>query len=259
MTNANAATFALCFVRWVNVVVGGMNVSLNFFTFLNLFFMPNIDLQNIDCMQLMAQYPDKYFDLAIVDPQYGIGWTDTIDYKDNQKANQVKHGYKLHEKKEWDNKPMDKDYFIELQRVSKNQIIWGANYFLDKLPNPNTKCMIYWNKMNKKFTAITDEIAWTSFNRKPFEIELNGNTEKGFLSKGHIHPTQKPVKLYEILLRNFAKEGQLILDTHGGSFNSAKAAYNLGFDFVGCEIDKGYYDKAMDSFKMHSSQLLITL
>lgn len=214
--------------------------------------MPNIELLNCDCMELMAQYPDKYFDLAIVDPPYGLGI-------DGQKLNNTNknpnHNRKAHEFKGWDNAIPNEEYFKELFRVSKNQIIWGANYFTEYLKP--TKAWIFWYKGQNDLTMSDGEMAWTSFKKVTRQVTIN----RGALAKngGTIHPTEKPINLYEWLLRNYAKEGDLILDTHGGSFNSAKAAYNLGFDFVGCEIDTEYFEAAKKRFDSHSSQLLITL
>lgn len=212
--------------------------------------MPNIDLRNCDCMELMAQYPDKYFDLAIVDPPYGIN-------RSGQKKTEcknAKHNRKYFEHKEWDSKPPPPEYFAELFRVSKNQIIWGANYFVDNL-KPSMG-WIFWDK-GQNLSMSDGELAYTSFNKALRRVTIN----RGVLAKngGTIHPTEKPLELYEWVLRNYAKKGDLILDTHGGSFNSAKAAYNLGFDFVGCEIDTEYFQSAKKRFDLHSSQLLITL
>lgn len=221
-------------------------------------FMPNIELQNIDCMELMAQYPDEYFDLAIVDPPYGIGWDrENLSMVNSASAkwrNPKGSGY---EKKNWDKSIPNKAYFDELFRVSKNQIIFGGNYFSQYLPP--SPCWIFWDKDNGDFSLADGELAWGSFDKALRKVKYTWHGFRKCEKGKRMHPTQKPIKLYEWILRNYAKEGDKILDTHGGSFNSAKAAYNLGFDFVGCEIDKDYYDKAMDSFKIHSSQLLITL
>ena len=209
---------------------------------------------------MLSEYSDKYFDLAIIDPQYGIGWTTTIKQDTEKKIKaQKKARYKKHEDKDWDKEPMSKEFFIEIQRVSKNQIIFGANYFIDRLPNPNTKCWIYWHKMNTKFTAVTDEQAWTSFDKKPLPIFLDGNTEKGFLNKygSNMHPTQKPIALYEIILKHFAKQGDKILDTHLGSGSSRIAAHKLGFDFYGFEIDDVYFENSDKRFQLYLQEQAI--
>lgn len=213
-----------------------------------------------DCMEYMATLPDNAYDLAICDPPYGINWTKSIDYYSEERIEkQQGRGYKYHTPKDWDKEPPSKEYFKELSRVSKNQIIFGANYFLDRLPNPNSRCFIYWHKKNDNFTAITDEMAWTSFQSKPFLINLHNNTEKGFINTGHIHPTQKPIKLYEMIMRKFAKTGDTILDTHLGSGSSAIAAHNLGFDFTGIEIDEEYFNAASQRLKQVQSQTKLLL
>ena len=211
--------------------------------------MPKIDLQNIDCMQLMAQYPDKYFDLAICDPEYGIGASEMT--MGSGKKKEYTKG------KKWDTQPPAKEYFEEVFRVSKNQIIWGANYFTDKLPV--SKSWIFWDKcLNKDISFADGELAWTSFDRvlKKANIQYSG-----FLGadKSRIHITQKPIRLYEWILRNYAKEGDLIFDPNFGSASSAIAAHNLAFNYVGCEIDAEYFEAAKKRFDIHSSQLLITL
>jgi len=194
-------------------------------------------------MELMSRYEDNHFDLAIVDPPYGI----------NVKLKVFNDG------KEWDNKIPSKEYFNELFRVSKNQIIWGANYFLNYLSK--TSSMIVWDKLNtdkgKKWTC---EIAWTSFNKNSYIVKAERPGEHGFyvVDCKRIHPTQKPVKLYEWLLMNYAKEGDKILDTHLGSGSIAIACHNLGFNLTACELDKEYYNAATKRIKEHQSQLRIS-
>ena len=193
---------------------------------------------NIDCMEYMATLPDKAFDLAIVDPPYGLG--SAVVNSGGRFAR-----YK-HEGGNWDMETPKKEYFSELVRVSKNQIIWGGNYF----ELPPTKCFLIWDKKQPEDVSFAScEFAWTSFTR----------TAKTFyyspmMDKSRFHPTQKPVALYEWLLTNYAKEGDRILDTHLGSGSSRIAAYNLGFDFVGCEIDKEYFDKQEERFARHTAQ-----
>ena len=201
-----------------------------------------IELLNCDCMEYMATVPDKYFDLAIVDPPYGIG--------DKFKGGKTgKMNFNEIVNKDWDKVPSD-EYFNELQRVSKNQIIWGGNYF----NLPPTRCFIVWDKMiSEDFSLAMAELAWTSFDKlaKIYKLQVPKN--------GKIHPTQKPVKLYEWLLTNYAKKGQRILDTHLGSGSSAIAAHYFGVDFVGCELDKDYFEAAKARFDMATKQLAMSI
>ena len=193
-----------------------------------------IEITNECNMELMARYPDNYFDLAIVDPEYGIGIS----------SNPVRQ---KHVKKNWDNKIPDDKYFNELFRVSKNQIIWGGNYF----GLPPTQCFLIWDKKQPfNFSLAMCEMAWTSF-FKPAKIFRYSVLNE----KNKIHPTQKPVKLYEWLLMNYAKEGDKILDTHGGSMSIALACHNLGFDLTLCELDKDYFDAGVKRLKQHQAQL----
>ena len=193
-------------------------------------------------MELMARYPDNHFELAIVDPPYGIG--------DKFKGgNSGKMNFNEVVEKGWDNETPSKEYFNELKRVSKNQIIWGGNYFLDNLGN--TRCFICWDKkISEDFTLAMAELAWTSFDKlaKIFRMSVPK-------TGGKLHPTQKPVKLYEWLLMNYAKEGDKILDTHLGSGSIALACHNLNFDLTACELDKDYYNAAMKRLKQHQQQL----
>ena len=206
-------------------------------------------ITNEDNMQLMARYEDNYFDLAIVDPPYGIGVTKNKRLNNNSN-------------KDWDNEIPSAEFFKELKRVSKNQIIWGGNYFIEHLSN--TRCFLNWDKLNHSDTYADCEMAWTSFDRnaKIFKYMWDGN-RYGFpnaiqgVGKKSIrtHPTQKPVKLYEWLLMNYAEEGQKILDTHLGSGSIAIACHNLGFDLTACELDKDYFEAAMKRLKQHQAQL----
>lgn len=204
-------------------------------------------ITNEDNMQLMSRYEDNYFDLAIVDPPYGI----KRDGQEETFTKNKKHKRKYHAKKEWDNViPKDK-YFIELFRVSKNQIIWGANYFVQFL-NVGTMGWIFWYKGQEGLSMSDGEIAFSSFQKATRQININ----RGFISKngGSIHPTQKPVKLYEWLLMNYAKEGDKILDTHLGSGSIAIACHNLGFELTACELDKEYYNAAIKRIEQHKAQ-----
>jgi len=196
-----------------------------------------IEITNEDNMDLMARYPDNYFDLAIVDPPYGIGEKFKGGKSGKMNFNEVVD-------KGWDCVP-SAEYFAELMRVSKNQIIWGGNYF----DLPPTRCFIVWDKcISDDFTLAMAELAWTSFDKlaKIFKYSVPKN--------GKIHPTQKPVVLYKWLLDKYAKEGDKVLDTHLGSGSVAIACHDYGFELTACELDKEYYDKAIERIKNHVSQ-----
>ena len=185
-------------------------------------------------MQLMARYEDNHFDLAIVDPPYGIGIS----------KNPIRQ---QHQKKQWDHSIPNKDYFKELFRVSKNQIIWGGNYF----DLPPTQGFFIWDKKQPHdFSLAMCELAWSSIQKPAKMWSLSVLKEKG-----KIHPTQKPIELYEWLLINNAKEGDKILDTHLGSGSIALACHNLGFDLTACELDKDYYDAAIKRIDQHKAQI----
>lgn len=206
-----------------------------------------IDITNEDNMNLMSRYEDNFFDLAIVDPPYGIGISGQKENKKGKKSDR-----KYHKEKNWDNKTPNIDYFKELQRVSKNQIIWGANYFVKHL-DKGTKGWIIWDKAQHGLTMSDCEIAYSSF-QKPTRIFKQNRCilkQEG----GTIHPTQKPVKLYEYLLMNYADEGNKILDTHLGSGSIAIACHNLGYDLTACELDKEYYENALKRLKDHQLQI----
>ena len=199
-----------------------------------------IELLNIDCMEYMKGLPDKAFDLAIVDPPYGIG-VDKMTMFDGAKK-QTRH-------KEYNDIAPDCSYFNELMRVSKNQIIWGGNYF-NLGP---TRCFLSWDKI-QEFSGADFELAWTNFDKPAKAFRMCRAEAYG---QGTIHPTQKPVKLYEWLLHNYAKEGDKILDTHLGSGSSAIAAHYGGFDFVGCELDIDYYNAARERFNHATAQIAL--
>jgi len=214
--------------------------------------MTNI-VYNSDCIEGMKQYPDKYFDLAIVDPPYGLGMGGNLNV--NAKVN--------YKNKNWDTEIPSDEYFDELQRVSKNQIVWGGNYFPHLWQN-GCKGFICWNKLNHHDNRADVEMAWTSFNKlaKYVEYMWDGNrygTKGNIQGVGkptiRIHPTEKPIFLYDWLLSNYAKEGDSILDTHLGSGSSRIASYKGGFDFVGFEIDKEYYEAQEKRYKEFTSQL----
>ena len=190
-------------------------------------------------MQLMARYPDNYFDLAIVDPPYGLGKATTEG--GNKKNTQVK--FKKHN---WDNQIPNKEYFEELKRVSKEQIIWGGNYMAEHIGN--TKCILIWDKMTYIPTMSQFEFAFCSINKHPQLIKINSN------DANRQHPTQKPVALYKWLLDKYAKPNDKILDTHLGSGSIAIACHDYGFDLTACELDKEYYDKAIQRINNHTNQ-----
>jgi len=195
-----------------------------------------ITYTNEDCMIGMARYPDKYFDLSICDPPYGIG----IDGQKKTINKNPKHDRKFHEQKEWDCGIPNKKYFRELERVSKNQIIWGGNYFVKCLLDGH-KGWIVWDKGQHGLTMSDCELAYSSFDCPTRVYILN----RGALRvDGTIHPTQKPVALYKWLLKNYAKPNDKILDTHVGSASSLIACYDMGFDATGFELDKDYFDKS---------------
>ena len=200
---------------------------------------PNINLLNCDCMEYMKTLKDNEFDLAIVDPPYGIG----------RDGGETGKNWKLYEKKEWDKNTPDNGYFKELFRVSKNQIIWGANYYPQYL-KPSMGWVV-WDK-GQKLTMSDGELAYTSFNQA-LRIRVLNRCKIGDMG-GNIHPTQKPVKLYEWLLNKYAKKGQRILDTHLGSGSSAIAAHYFGVDFVGCELDRDYFNAAQNRFNEATKQ-----
>lgn len=207
----------------------------------------------MDCMEYMKQFPDKYFDLAIVDPPYGIGMGASLNV--NSKTNFID--------KKWDKEIPKDEYFTELFRVSKNQIIWGGNYF-PYLWKSGCKSFICWNKLNHHDNRADIELAWTSFNTlaKYFEYMWDGNrygTKGNIQGVGkptiRIHPTEKPIYLYKWLLSNYANQGDKILDTHLGSQSSRIAAYDMGFDFYGTELDPDYFNDGNKRFEQFKSQL----
>ena len=198
-----------------------------------------IELLNCDCMAYMATVPDKYFDLAIVDPPYGIG----MDGNNNWSGSK-------HEAKDWDNDAPSIEYFNELMRISKNQIVWGANHFISRMPF-DSKCWLIWDKKNDGFSFADGEMAWTSFDTavRFFRYHRGQQTDK------RIHPTQKPVALYEWLLTNYAKKGQKVFDSHLGSGSSAIAAHYFGVaEFVGTELDEDYYKACCERFDNATAQ-----
>ena len=225
------------------------------------------EVYNIDCMEYMKTIPDKFFDLAIVDPPYGINAPKMImgggfsggkynpkNYTSKKRLNggsgKLKNRVLNQSDCTWDETPPDENYFKELFRISKNQIIWGGNYF----NLPPTRCVIAWDKCQPWENFSQVEIAWTSFD-KPAKLykQMNG----GFNVEKKIHPTQKPVELYKYLLSRFAEKGNKIFDSHLGSGSSRIAAYDYGYDFYACELSKTYFDKQEERFKKFSEQQLL--
>lgn len=198
-----------------------------------------LDLRNCDNMELMSEFEDNYFDLAIVYPPYGI----------NRDGGKTGKNWTFYEKKEWDSKTPDKKYFDELFRVSKNQIIWGANYMTQFIPP--SMGWIYWDK-GQKLTMSDGELAFSSFERALRSVVFN----RCEIKKGTVpfHPTQKPKALYKWLLQNYAKEGDKILDTHLGSGSIAIACHEMGFDLVGCELDTDYYNAMLKRIEIETAQ-----
>ena len=243
-----------------------------------------IQITNEDNMELMARYEDNHFDLAIVDPPYGIGEDGLKNHSRGLLAKPQKYT-----SKNWDKSPPNIEYFIELKRVSKNQIIFGANHFIENIPNANSSCWIVWDKDNGATDFADCELVYTTFKTavRNFKWRWNGMLQQNMKNKEvRIHPTQKPVKLYEWLLMNYATcktcnneggyyedvvgdggsrmwqpcedcdgETVKILDTHLGSGSIALACHNLKYDLTACELDKEYYEASLKRLKIHQQQL----
>ena len=212
---------------------------------------PNSTAFNCNCMEFMKALPDKYFGLCIADPPFGISYA------------RGKNGWEVCDNRpdlkdvKWDKEIPQKEFFDEMLRVSDKIIIWGGNYFTHLLPV--SKCWLVWDKCNgttNKSVFADAELAWTNMTKVVRMFRLR---QMGFISdtkdNKRIHPTQKPTELYEWLIKNYAKEGDTIFDPMAGSFSSRIAAYRLGYDYVGCELDKEYFDKGCERFKQESSQL----
>ena len=222
-----------------------------------------ITLYNKDCMEALKEYPSDYFDCAIVDPPYGIKASSdariTGEYTKNLGGKKKKVKANNYTYKNWDNKPPEREYFLELQRVSKNQIIWGANHFIDRIPQANSSCWIVWNKRNGNNNNADCELAYTSFKTavRMFNFKWNGMLQQNMKNKEiRIHPTQKPAELYRWILERYCKKGDKILDTHLGSGSIAIAVHDLGgFELVGYELDTEYYTAACKRLKEHQRQL----
>lgn len=207
----------------------------------------------MDCMEYMRTLPDKAFDLAVVDPPYGVGESGDKNRTRGRiakaKAYKAFYGY--------DKQPPAPEYFRELCRVSKNQIIFGANHFANRLEHPESSCWIVWDKENGANDFADCELAWTSFKSaiRIFRFRWQGMLQGDMAHKEHrIHPTQKPVALYAWIYQRYAKPGDKILDTHLGSGSSRIAAYDAGLDFVGCEIDPDYFKAQEARFRVHTAQ-----
>ena len=220
---------------------------------------------NMDCMEALKEYPDKYFDLAIVDPPYGIGadnYKNGSGYHGKESA-AVKAKNRLNDGRgklrnrflnksncSWDCEPPSKEYFDELFRVSKNQIIFGGNYF----NLPPTRGIVVWDKLQAWENFSQVELAWTSFDKPAALIRMRNS---GSYTGGKIHPTQKPVELYKWLLSKYAKKGDRILDTHVGSASSLLACHELGYEYTGFEINEGYYREASKRLEEQENQITI--
>jgi site-specific DNA-methyltransferase (adenine-specific) len=206
-----------------------------------------IRLHHVDCMEFMRGLPDKYYDLAIVDPPYGIGAEKSFGMH--------KFGWKQHDRKEWDNSIPTFEYWEQLFRVSKNQIVWGGNYMTEFLPP--SMGWIVWNKMQRDFSLADGEMAWTSFNKamRIFDLSRGAAVQENNQGLEKFHPTAKPISLYKWLLDKYAKPNDKILDTHGGSMSIAIACHDYGFELDLCELDAEYYAKGVERVQNHVKQL----
>lgn len=220
---------------------------------------PSSEVYLEDCTKALNRFCDNHFDLAIVDPPYGIG----ADKAQNNAAMQriksdgkskAGRGWKLYADTDWDNEIPTAEYWAELRRVSKNQIVWGGNYFTEHLPP--SMGWIVWDKGQRDFSLADGEMAWTSFDKalRIFEMSRGKALAKNNEQGGRFHPTQKPEMLYDWILQKYAKQGDLILDTHLGSGSSRIAAWEMGFDFWGCEIDEQYFNDGCKRFENETMQ-----
>lgn len=219
--------------------------------------MPTINFHHADCMDFIRALPDKAFDLAIVDPPYGIGASGSM----NMGHRVLNYKVTSYKKKDWDNTIPPPEFFKELFRISKNQIIWGGNYFAHHLPP--SKCWLVWDKVQPENISFNmHELAWTSFDRQAriFKISIASGSNRISSNKdkatkyARIHPTQKPIPLYRWLLQNYARPGDRILDTHGGSMSIACACLDLGFDLDICELDADYFQAGVARFNRHKNR-----
>lgn len=200
---------------------------------------------NTGCMEAMRAMPDKAFDLAVVDPPYGINISNNMGRRKGEKPSEYK-------KVTWDAAPPGREYFEELQRVSKNQIIFGANHFVSLIPTADSHCWLCWDKgFSEEVSFASFELAWTSFDRPCKRVAISS------AQNGRIHPTQKPISLYAWIYSRFAKPGDKILDTHLGSGSSRIAAWDAGLDFCGYEIDPDYFAAQEQRFREHTAQMTL--
>ena len=216
----------------------------------------NFKFFNADCMEIMKQYPDKYFDLAIVDPPYG----NVAVFENCQPLERKNERPKKYEDKEWDKAKPTAEYWGQIFRISKNQIVWGGNYFTSYLPE--SRGWIYWDKNNGENNFSDGELAWTSFKKRLISCKKNSKAEtRG--GKDRFHPTQKPVYLYSWILQNYSKQGFKIIDTHLGSasiaiaIDKANKFDNMNLEFVGIELDKDYFEASMKRFNNYRQQKTI--
>lgn len=211
---------------------------------------------NADCLDILKQMPDKCIDLVLTDPPYGIGVGKKTYIYDGKKHGNAATKRKSYEEKDWDNKIPQKEIFNEIFRISKNQIIFGGNYFIENLYNSN--CWIVWNKLNGKNDFADCELAWTSFNSavRKYEFLWNGMLQQNMKEKEvRIHPTQKPVDLFGQIIRDYSNEGDLVLDCFSGSGTTAIACHNLKRRFICIEKDKDYYEASVKRLEDAQKQL----
>lgn len=214
--------------------------------------MPISEVFNVDCISYMQTLPDKFFDLAIVDPPYGIG----EDGESNHSRSGIAKSKKYTAKK-WDKEPPTKDYFIQLLRVSNRVIIWGANHFIENIPKANSSCWVVWDKENGNNDFADCELAYTNFETavRKFKFKWHGMLQGDMKNKEkRIHPTQKPIALYKWLIEKYAKAGDKIFDSHMGSQSSRIATFNMGFDYWGCELDEEYFNDGNKRFIRETMQ-----
>ena len=217
--------------------------------------MSKINMMNGDCMEYMSSLPDNAYELAIADPPYG---SENIKggYTSNKRSSKGSADPKLYNLSLWKHESPKKEYWDELFRISKNQIIWGANHFISAIPF-DSPCWIVWDKQNENTGFADCELAWCSFQSavRKFEFRWNGMLQGNMKNKeSRIHPTQKPIALYKWLLKNYAKPGDRILDTHGGSGSICIACHDMGFDLDWIELDEDYYNAATKRFNTHTAQ-----
>lgn len=211
-----------------------------------------INMMQGDCMELMEKTPDNYYELAIVDPPYGI----KEDGRNNHTRGKLTTSKDYKSKTKYDTKSPDKSIFDEIIRVSKNQILWGANHYINKIPY-SSSCWLIWDKDNGKTDFADCDIAWTSFKTaiRKFKYKWQGMLQENMKNKELLqHPNQKPVALYKWLLKNYAKPGDKILDTHGGSGSICIACHDMGFDLDWIELDADYYKSACERYQNHIKQ-----